>query len=99
MARRLVWMPVLPSVTASLAAYLRGSWVSASALRMELRANQAAPSPREVLTMNCLRFMGASLRGSSLTVVILDDQRRRLAAGRAVNFSVRRTRHEFTCRC
>src|SRR3974390_1247629 len=98
MARRLVWMPVLPRVTVSLAAYLRGSCVSASALRRVLRASQAAPSPREVLTMNCLRFMGASLRGSSLTVAILDDQRRRLAAGRAVNFNVRQPRHEFTCR-
>jgi hypothetical protein len=66
MARRLVLIPVPPKVTASLAAYLRGTCESASAFKIDWRLNQTAPSP--AVAMNSLRFMDASLRRTILVM-------------------------------
>src|SRR5215469_15066805 len=75
MARRLVLMPVPPRVTVSVAAYLRGSCVSARAFRMDWRVSQRAPTPAAVVAMNSLRFMGYTSQqtlADSLDVQIQD---------------------------
>src|SRR4051794_3225352 len=57
MARRLVLMPVLPSVTVSEAENFWPSVCSANALRMDLDESQAAPAAVAVRTRNSRRRM------------------------------------------
>src|SRR5215472_285813 len=57
MARRLVLMPVLPSVTVSEAANFFGSVWSVIACRMDLRTNHAAPAAVTDRTRNWRRCM------------------------------------------
>src|SRR5690242_20940625 len=59
MARRLVLMPVLPSVTVSEAVNFRGSGDSSSALCANFgEGNQAAPAAHAARCRNSRRFMG-----------------------------------------
>src|SRR6266567_5955049 len=58
MARRLVWMPVLPRVTVSAALNLRGSAGSAKARRVNADGwSDAAPAAQAVRWMNSRRFI------------------------------------------
>src|SRR5882724_4394095 len=59
MARRLVWMPVLPRVTVSAAVNLRESAEIAKARRANAEEwSQAAPAAQAVRWRNSRRFMG-----------------------------------------
>src|SRR6266852_5251180 len=76
MARRLVWMPVLPRVTVSAAANLRESAGIAKARRANAEEwSQAAPAAQAVRWRNSRRFMGASCGGVSWLVVYYIDAR------------------------
>src|SRR6266481_2631990 len=59
MARRLVWMPVLPRITVSAAANLRESAGKLRACRANtLAGKKAAPAAQAVRWRNSRRFMG-----------------------------------------
>src|SRR5467141_1941195 len=66
MARRLVWMPVLPRVTVSEALNFRGSAGRAKARRAKAEAlKERAPAAQAVRWRNSRRFMGPPCCGVS----------------------------------
>src|SRR5882672_5879319 len=76
MARRLVWMPVLPRVTGSAALNLRERAGRAKARRGNAEeSSQAAPAAQAVRWRNSRRFMGPPCGGVSRLVVYYIDAR------------------------
>src|SRR5712671_5491074 len=72
MARRLVWMPVLPRMTVSEALNFRGSGARAKARRANAEAwRESAPAAQAERWRNSRRFMGASLRRTVETGYLL----------------------------